>query len=262
LALGSLSHTFLPPMNPETLQCTRDSRCNLLEHGVFSLSTEPPFDPTLIRLPGFPIFIAAVYAIFGHGNDMAVRIAEAFVDTATCVVAAALSVSLDRGRSESAAQCDVDVCIGRHMSICGDLRGDASYRNSDDVFHGCDDARSHTSSLDRRRGEKTLVWWVVTGLLAGASVMLRPDSGLFALGIGLAIVAVELFSRGEKLSARLFGAGWKGAAFSIAFLVVLLPWTIRNYEVFKLFQPLSPAHAEMPGEFVGSRLQPLVANMG
>jgi hypothetical protein len=98
--------------------------------------------------------------------------------------------------------------------------------------------------------KKTLLWWIVTGLLAGASVMLRPDSGLFALGIGLAIVAVELFSPGEKLSARLLGAGWKGAAFSIAFIVVLLPWTIRNYEVFELFQPLSPAHAEMPGEFV------------
>jgi hypothetical protein len=31
---------------------------------------------------------------------------------------------------------------------------------------------------------------------------------------------------------------------------VLVPWAIRNYRVFHLFQPLSPAHAEMPGEFV------------
>ncbi|HEV8590386.1 MAG TPA: hypothetical protein VGQ72_16070, partial [Pyrinomonadaceae bacterium] len=38
--------------------------------------------------------------------------------------------------------------------------------------------------------------------------------------------------------------------FSVAFALVLTPWTIRNWRVFHLFQPLSPAHAEMPGEFV------------
>jgi hypothetical protein len=37
---------------------------------------------------------------------------------------------------------------------------------------------------------------------------------------------------------------------SLAFCLVLVPWTIRNYRVFHLFQPLSPAHGEMPGEFV------------
>jgi hypothetical protein len=31
---------------------------------------------------------------------------------------------------------------------------------------------------------------------------------------------------------------------------MLLPWTIRNWRLFHLFQPLAPAHAEMPGEFV------------
>jgi len=38
--------------------------------------------------------------------------------------------------------------------------------------------------------------------------------------------------------------------FSLAFCLVLVPWTIRNRRVFGVFQPLSPAHGEMPGEFV------------
>src|SRR5262249_31157302 len=41
-----------------------------------------------------------------------------------------------------------------------------------------------------------------------------------------------------------------GALFSLAFTIVLVPWTIRNARVFHLFQPLAPAHGEMPGEFV------------
>ena len=41
-----------------------------------------------------------------------------------------------------------------------------------------------------------------------------------------------------------------GSAFSLTFVLVLTPWTIRNWRVFHVFQPLAPAHGEMPGEFV------------
>src|SRR5439155_27244075 len=47
-----------------------------------------------------------------------------------------------------------------------------------------------------------------------------------------------------------FRAFLSAAIFSLAFVFVLAPWTIRNRRVFHLFQPLSPAHGEMPGEFV------------
>src|SRR5205807_6484863 len=33
-------------------------------------------------------------------------------------------------------------------------------------------------------------------------------------------------------------------------LLMLTPWTIRNWRVFHLFQPLAPMNAEMPDEFV------------
>jgi hypothetical protein len=37
---------------------------------------------------------------------------------------------------------------------------------------------------------------------------------------------------------------------SVAFAAVLTPWAVRNERLFHVFQPLAPAHAEMPGEFV------------
>jgi len=51
------------------------------------------------------------------------------------------------------------------------------------------------------------------------------------------------------------GAARRRAATAYAVMVVglalpLAPWTIRNWRVFHIFQPLSPAHGEMPGEFV------------
>jgi len=90
--------------------------------------------------------------------------------------------------------------------------------------------------------KRVLVWWIVTGLLAGIAVCFRPDSGLFAAAIGLTLMLSSL--------RRFREATLQAAIFSIAFCLVLVPWTIRNRRLFHVFQPLSPAHAEMPGEFV------------
>jgi hypothetical protein len=59
--------------------------------------------------------------------------------------------------------------------------------------------------------------------------------------------ALRLPSQSKKHWRRTFVAG---AIFSITFALVLVPWTIRNTRVFHRFQPLAPAHGEMPGEFV------------
>src|SRR5881394_61748 len=64
---------------------------NMLEQHVFSHDTEPPYSTSLIRLPGYPLFLAAVYSVFGHDNNTAVRIVQALLDTATCVLVALLA---------------------------------------------------------------------------------------------------------------------------------------------------------------------------
>src|SRR5438045_4965974 len=64
---------------------------NVLEHHVYSHATEAPFDPSFVRLPGYPLFVAAIYAVFGHTNNTAVRIAQALIDTGTCALVAWLA---------------------------------------------------------------------------------------------------------------------------------------------------------------------------
>ena len=57
---------------------------NLVAHAAYSTSEDPPYAPTYIRVPGYPLFIAAVYSLFGDGNNTAVRVAQAVIDTVTC----------------------------------------------------------------------------------------------------------------------------------------------------------------------------------
>ena len=88
--------------------------------------------------------------------------------------------------------------------------------------------------------------------------MFRPDSGLFAAAIGITLVVTTLKRSGDprrnsarkQILVQIFPRCFFWSLFSLAFCLVLVPWTIRNQRVFHLFQPLAPAHAEMPGEFV------------
>src|SRR6267154_2924239 len=64
---------------------------NVLEQHVYSHETEAPYDPSLIRLPGYPLFLAGIYSIFGHTNNGAVRIVQALIDTVTCALVALLA---------------------------------------------------------------------------------------------------------------------------------------------------------------------------
>jgi predicted acyltransferase/4-amino-4-deoxy-L-arabinose transferase-like glycosyltransferase len=230
---------------------------NLLEHDVFSLKTEAPFDPTLIRLPGYPLFVAAVYSIFGHGNDTAVRNVHAVIDTATCVIAAMLAwlwTEDDERKRRNA------LWTYALMTLCPFIVIYAATLLTETLttFLMTSMAFTATLGLKSPTARKSALWWIATGILAGAAVMLRPDSGLFAAGIGLTLVISSLFFKLEdapRFRRRLFEVGWKGAVFSFAFMLVLAPWTIRNYRVFGVFQPLAPAHAEMPGEFVPHNYQ-------
>src|SRR5260370_30281249 len=54
-----------------------------LNHGVFGLSDSAAGQPTLIRMPGYPGFLAMVFSIFGPEHYTAVMVVQAFLDTNT-----------------------------------------------------------------------------------------------------------------------------------------------------------------------------------
>ena len=90
---------------------------NLLEHQVYSHDAEPPYGPSLIRLPGYPFFLTAIYYFFGHENNTAVRIAQALIDTVTCALIGLLAYisaaqtgrcpCSNRARSNLSLHCDL-----------------------------------------------------------------------------------------------------------------------------------------------------------
>jgi 4-amino-4-deoxy-L-arabinose transferase-like glycosyltransferase len=208
---------------------------NVLEQHVYSHDTQPPYNPSIIRLPGYPLFLVAIYSVFGHGNNTAVRVVQAVIDTTTCALVAwvVFEWALDEERRHRAALIALAlaaICPFTAIYVATILTEVPTN------FLAVATVLAATFAFKKN----ALRWWIVMGLIAGLAVLFRPDSGLFAAAIGVTLV----------LSTRMRTAIPSAALFSIAFCLVLVPWTIRNRRVFHVFQPLAPAHAEMPGEFV------------
>jgi 4-amino-4-deoxy-L-arabinose transferase-like glycosyltransferase len=254
---------FLPNDNPEDGRAYAQLARNLLERHVFSRAEKPPYDPTLIRLPGYPIFLAGIYSVFGHNNNPAVRLVNALVDTASCALVALLACywEPDERRKRSAAILALAlaaVCPFTAIYVALILTEVPT------TFFAITLCLLTTFAFRAATFKRSLWWWGATGLLAGIAVFFRPDSGLFAGAIGLTLVITWLLEpRTADEDATWLRARWhraprvlaQGAVLSVAFLAVLVPWTVRNWQVFHLFQPLSPTHAEMPGEFVARGYQ-------
>ena len=64
---------------------------NLLEHRGYSGEEEEPYVPTYVRVPGYPLFLAGVYTVFGVDNNRAVRVVQATLSTASCWLIALLA---------------------------------------------------------------------------------------------------------------------------------------------------------------------------
>jgi hypothetical protein len=270
---------------------------NVLEQHSYSESEAPPYEPTLIRLPGYPLFLAAIYKAFGHGNNGAVRIVQALADTATCGLIALLAFCWepDEERKRAAAIAALAlaaVCpftaiysatvltevptmfLAVAMCVAATL-----------AFREIPTTEGTEKSENNKSAKLALLWWLIAGLLGGLAVLIRPDSGLFVAAIGLTLVGANIWSAVASTARHRSGSASEvtqatddpqrrprfalpahskrsvtrvlssGVIFSLAFVLVLVPWTIRNARVFHLFQPLAPAHGEMPGEFVAHGYQ-------
>jgi 4-amino-4-deoxy-L-arabinose transferase-like glycosyltransferase len=227
----------LPNDEPDDGRVYSQIARNVLEQHVYSIEGQAPYTPTLIRLPGYPLLIAAIYSIFGHGNNTAVRVVQAVIDTITCaLIAWVVFVWTRKQRAAIIALALAAVCPFTAIYVATILTEVPTN------FLAVAMVLTATFAFQATIRKRAITWWIVTGLIAGIAVLFRPDSGLFAAAIGLTLMLSSL--------RRFREATLYAAVFSVAFCLVLVPWTIRNRRLFHVFQPLAPAHAEMPGEFV------------
>jgi 4-amino-4-deoxy-L-arabinose transferase-like glycosyltransferase len=219
---------------------------NWMQSGVYSYTQSPGVPvPTLIRLPGYPLFLMACFRVFGVEHYNAVMYVQCVMDLITCVLLALLSGRLFGRRAAIAALWLSSVCPFMAAYTAAPLTEVLTLFTIALTFYGFERWRSAGAGFNR--------WLWLVGVAMAYSVLLRPEQGLLA----------------AVLVPAMLWTVWTEAGFSVdlprrmlpvavaALLVVLplIPWTLRNWRVFHVVQPLAPRYATDPGEFVPLEFQ-------
>src|SRR5512143_3023184 len=85
---------------------------NWLQHGAYATSGDAgALTPTLFRLPGYPLFLVAIWSVFGVEHYTAVMVAQILLDLGTCFVVAELARETAGERATRVAFALCTLCV-------------------------------------------------------------------------------------------------------------------------------------------------------
>ena len=235
LALRLVFVIFFPQIEDDST-IYGDIARNLVRHGAYALST-PVFHLTLIRLPGYPLFLALVFRLFGVGHYGAVLAIQTAFDLAGCWL---LALFARDGTSTRCARTTLWLA-----ALCPFTASYCAIPMTETLSIFCVSLTLFSAGrliASLRFGRPTWLYVVLLATALAAAVLLRPDGALLAV---TALPAVLWYAR--KASRQALAAT---LACGLLALAPLVPWTIRNHLRFHVFQPLAPRFATDPGVFV------------
>jgi 4-amino-4-deoxy-L-arabinose transferase-like glycosyltransferase len=219
---------------------------NWLSHGIYGFTRDNAAPvPTLIRLPGYPLFMALCFAVFGQEHYGAVLYTQVAIDLFTCLLTAALARRLFGRRAYYAALWIAALCPFTASYAAAGLAETLTLATIALAFYTL-------LRWEQSREAPYNRWLYLLAATLAYSILLRPDQGLLAAAI---LPAMLWFSLGQPNLSGIFSKlSLKTAAPALltAFLTLLplASWTIRNWQTFHIFQPLAPRYATDPGETI------------
>jgi len=235
---------------------------NWLLHHVYAMDVGGQITPVDLRMPGYPIFLAIVYAITGKTGDAAqlwLMLAQVFVDLFSCVLIAGLAAVLALMVSEQAPARSIFVA-GIWLAALCPFTANYTAVTLTEVFAIFFTAaalipvclmigRTRNNGwlfLKRERWRANNYRYLAASaaLLVGLCTLFRPESPLLLIVVWI-VLAVILFRQHEAKR-------WIQTVVGMGLLcaVPLLPWTVRNAITLHEFQPLAPKYSNLPGELI------------
>lgn len=214
---------------------------NLL-HGHYSrmLIDGVPF-PTMIRLPGYPLYLAACFSLFGMDNYFTPVLIQIILELVGCILLADFAARIAPASFASGAR-RATLWIAALCPFTASFAV-APLAESLTLFSLALAMWAMARFADRPSWPYAL-WF--TGAITYVAI-LRPDGALAAVAFAPAVVlAVRPRNGLSKLSmSRLLRMAVVCTLLAVA---PFAAWTWRNWEAFHVFQPLAPRLATDPGE--------------
>lgn len=210
---------------------------NLFQYGVYGLWKHGALLPSLIRLPGYPFFLA----LFGSHFRL-MLLAQSAIDLYGCWL---LYLFARRNLSERAAEIVLalaSLCIFTAAYAATGLTESLSVFAVSAGIYSFGELQRNLRKNQLRDISAMLRKLLPLAGAAALAILLRPD-GLALLGA--AFIALLWYDRAAKRRTVAVAC-----LFTTLALLPLVPWTIKNWETFHVFQPLAPEYANNPGERV------------
>ncbi len=205
---------------------------NWMLHGIYGLTSGSHIDPTLIRLPGYPLFLILCFRLFGMEHYHAVMFVQVAIDLATCLLIAALARRMTNVRAGWWALWIAVLCPFTANFAAVPLTETLELFSTALAFY----------ALDRFLSSPRWGWALAMAAAWSYASLLRPDGALLAVALCPAIV---FYGRGRWGTAP----GIRRALVcGVIAVLPFIPWALRNERTFHVFQPLAPRYAVDPGE--------------
>src|SRR6202161_313084 len=218
---------------------------NWLKNGVYGFPVNGQLTPVDMRVPGYPAFLAAVFAFAGN-SPRAVMLAQAILDLATCfllaLVASRLATEKSRRRVALAGLWLAALCpftanytaVVLTETLVIFLTALAIL-----VLLQTDVGGAHVARATAFLANP----WLLAGIVVGFGTLVRPETPLVLFAAGLVLVAK--WGRPADWM-KLIRAG---LLMGLGLLIPLVPWAARNWNTLHDVQFLAPRYSELPGEY-------------
>jgi hypothetical protein len=223
---------------------------NWLYHHVYGFYSHGQLLPSAERAPGYPAFLAEIYFLAGPGRK-AVMLAQAFLDLATCVLAACIASRLAADAPE-ATRTRVAIAALWLTALCPFTANYAAVPMTEVlatffttlallIFLSPAGMALHWI-FENRDLLRSVEIWFAGGLAVGLGTLVRPEAPLL-----LGAVMLAFWLRYRRL------ANWRTLALATLWMIVglllpLAPWAARNAVRLGRVQFLAPRYAETAGD--------------
>jgi 4-amino-4-deoxy-L-arabinose transferase-like glycosyltransferase len=218
---------------------------NWLKNGVYGFAVHGQLTPVDMRVPGYPAFLAAVFAVAGQ-SPRAAMLAQVVVDLATCFVIALIAARLAPESSRRrvalaglwlAALCPFTanytaVVLTETLVIFLTALGILVLLQTDVGTAHVARARAFLANP-----------WLLAGIVVGFGTLVRPETPLLLFAAGLVLLAKWWRPADWMKLTR------AGVLLGLGLLIPLVPWAARNWRTLHDVQFLAPRYSELPGEY-------------
>lgn len=172
----------------------------------------PVFVPEVIRTPGYPAFVAAVYLVFGVGNQLAVAVCQAVVFALLCLLVLALARRVTDDRTATGAA--LLTALFSPLPYFGALA-------LTELWTAFVATLAMLACL-RAVQTKATATFALAGLLLSLTTLVRPAFVLLPFFLA---ISVPVLVRGQRDARAL--RGW--ATLALVAGLTLMPWFAYNY---------------------------------